>query len=86
MTIIQENKDLKNKIKELESEISNLKVNTKGKDKKDQKPKKKREPNAYQKFVKTKFAQLKKANPDKSAPELMKLIAQEWKKTKSDDS
>ena len=83
MTIIQENKDLKNKIKDLETEISNLKINTKGKDKK---PKKKREPNAYQKFVKTKFTQFKKENPDKSAPEIMKLIAQEWKKTKSDDS
>ena len=83
MTIIQENKDLKTKIKELESEISSLKE---GKKEKVIKPKKKREPNAYQKFVKTKFAQLKKVNPDKSAPELMKLIAQEWKKTKSDDS
>jgi membrane-bound lytic murein transglycosylase len=86
MTIIQENKDLKNKIKELESEISNLKVNTKGKDKKDQKPKKKREPNAYQKFVKTKFDQFKKEESGKTAPEIMKLIAQEWKKSKSDDS
>jgi hypothetical protein len=83
MTIIQENKDLRTKIKELESEISSLKEGNK---EKVVKPKKKREPNAYQKFVKTKFAQLKKVNPDKSAPELMKLIAQEWKKTKSDDS
>ena len=83
MTIIQENKDLRTKIKQLESEISSLKEGNK---EKVVKPKKKREPNAYQKFVKTKFAQLKKANPDKSAPELMKLIAQEWKKTKSDDS
>lgn len=83
MTIIQENKDLKNKIKDLETEISNLKGNTKVKD---IKPKKKREPNAYQKFVKTKFAQLKKENSGKTAPEIMKLIAQEWKKTKPDDS
>jgi len=83
MTIIQENKDLRTKIKQLESEISSLKEGNK---EKVVKPKKKREPNAYQKFVKTKFAQLKKVNPDKSAPELMKLIAQEWKKTKSDDS
>ena len=83
MTIIQENKDLKNKIKDLETEISNLKENTKVKD---LKQKKKREPNAYQKFVKTKFAQLKKENLGKTAPEIMKLIAQEWKKTKPDDS
>ena len=83
MTIIQENKDLKNKIKELELEIKNIKGDTK---EKVRKPKKKREPNAYQKFVKTKFTQFKKEHPDKSAPEIMKLIAVEWKKTKSDDS
>tara|TARA_B100000780_G_C21031321_1_gene413515 strand:+ start:449 stop:688 length:240 start_codon:yes stop_codon:yes gene_type:complete len=79
MTIDQENKDLKNKIKELETEINVLK----GKNKK---TKKKREPSGYQKFVKENFSKLKTENPGKSAPEIIKLIAQEWKKTKSDDS
>ena len=79
MTIDQENKDLKNKIKELESEINVLK----GKNKK---TKKKREPSGYQKFVKENFSKLKTENPGKSTPEIIKLIAQEWKKTKSDDS
>ena len=79
MTIDQENKDLKNKIKELETEINVLK----GKNKK---TKKKREPSGYQKFVKENFSKLKTENPSKSTPEIIKLIAQEWKKTKSDDS
>jgi len=79
MTIAQENKDLKNKIKELETEIIILK----GKDKK---TKKKREPSGYQMFVKENFSQIKKKNPSKSTPEIIKLIAQEWKKTKPDNS
>ena len=77
MTIIQENKELKNKINELETEIAKLK----GKNNKT-----KREPSMYQKFVKSKFPDFKEQNPGKTAPEIMKLIAQEWKKTKSDDS
>jgi|TARA_B100001094_G_C17943557_1_gene676861 cell division septum initiation protein DivIVA len=80
MTIISENKELKERIKDLEKEIINLK------DKKEKKPKKKREPSGYQKFVKSKFAYFKEQNPGKTAPEIIKLIAQEWKKTKSDDS
>lgn len=79
MNINQENIELKNKIKELETEINILK----GKDKKS---KKKREPSEYQKFVKSKFPYFKEQNPGKTAPYIMKLIAQEWKKTKSDDS
>jgi|TARA_B110001452_G_C15225994_1_gene424911 cell division septum initiation protein DivIVA len=83
MTIIQENKELKNKIKELETEIKGLKCNNKDDEKK---TKKKRQPTGYQLFVKEKFAYFKKEDSSKSAPEIMKLIAQEWKKTKSDDS
>tara|TARA_B100001094_G_scaffold257414_1_gene256945 strand:- start:501 stop:734 length:234 start_codon:yes stop_codon:yes gene_type:complete len=77
MTVIQENKELKEKIKELETELANVK----GKKKKT-----KREPSGYQKFVKSKFSYFKEQNPGKSAPEIIKLIAQEWKKSKSDDS
>jgi len=77
MTVIQENKELKNKIKELETEITLLK----GK-----KIKTKRQPSMYQKFVKSKFPEFKEQNPGKTAPDIIKLIAQEWKKTKLDDS
>lgn len=42
----------------------------------------KRAPTPYNKFVKAQFAILKKKFPDDKAPQIMKKIAIEWKKTK----
>lgn len=44
--------------------------------------KKKRAPNPYNIFVKERFPVVKKNNPNLSSPDIIKLIAEEWKKRK----
>ena len=41
---------------------------------------KKRKPSEYNIYFKKKFAELKKQNPDKDAPSIMKMVAKEYKK------
>tara|TARA_B100001094_G_scaffold154966_1_gene149990 strand:+ start:504 stop:740 length:237 start_codon:yes stop_codon:yes gene_type:complete len=76
MTITQENEKLKKEVKELKKEIEDLK--------KGNKKKSSRKPSEYQQFVKKRFKDVKKENPEKKTPDIIKIIAEEWKKTKSD--
>lgn len=46
----------------------------------------KREPSAYNKFVKAKMEELKATNPDIKGKELLAMAAAEWKKQKASDS
>jgi len=47
------------------------------------KPKAKRKLTPYNKFVKKMFKELRSKFPDDSAPEIMKKIGAEWRKTKA---
>ena len=47
------------------------------------KPKAKRKLTPYNKFVKKMFKELRSKFPDDSAPEIMKKIGVEWRKTKA---
>lgn len=42
----------------------------------------KREPSAYNKFMKEELPKLRKENPDKEIKHLMKLVAEKWKANK----
>ena len=67
------------KIASLEKQVSSFDESTP----KEKKPKVKRAPGAYALFVKAEFAGMKTANPDNSAPEIMKLISVKWKEQKA---
>ena len=76
MTIAQENENLKKEIKNLKKEIEELKKGGK------KKKKSNRKPSEYQQFVKKRFGDVKKENPEKNTPDIIRLIAEEWKETK----
>ena len=78
MTLTQEIEELRKKNEELKKENEELKKNSKDKKKSTRKP------SDYQKFVKKRFADVKKENPEKKTPEIIKLIAKEWKQAKKD--
>ena len=42
----------------------------------------KRKPSAYNLFIKSAYARLKKAHPNHTAPQIMKLAAAEWRAKK----
>ncbi len=42
-----------------------------------------KKPSEYNLYVKSKMVELKSENPDKNAKELMKLVAEHWKKEKT---
>jgi len=42
----------------------------------------KREPSAYNKFMKDEITKLRQENPDKEYKDLMKLVAEKWNKNK----
>ena len=83
MTLAEENEKLKKENEKLKKENDELRKENKElkKNSKNQK-KSTREPSDYLKFVKERFADVKKKNPEKKTPEIIKLIAKEWKETK----
>ena len=76
MTLRQENEELRKENEELKKENEELKKNSKDKKKSTRKP------SEYQNFVKKRFSDIKKENPGKNTPDIIKLIAKEWKQTK----
>ncbi len=76
MTLTQEIEELKKENEKLREENKELKKNNKNQKKSTRKP------SDYQKFVKKRFSDVKEQNPEKKTPEIIKLIAKEWKETK----
>ena len=79
----------KNAMKEVNEKIKNERMTTRSSkiiSKIDDDEGNKRKPTPYNKFVKKMYSELHKKFPNDSAPEIMKKIGLEWRKTNKDDS
>ena len=79
----------KNAMKEVNEKIKNERMTTRSSkiiSKTDDDEVNKRKPTPYNKFVKKMYSELHKKFPNDSAPEIMKKIGIEWRKTNKDDS
>ena len=79
----------KNAMKEVNDKIKNERMTTRSSkiiSKTDDDEVNKRKPTPYNKFVKKMYSELHKKFPNDSAPEIMKKIGIEWRKTNKDDS
>lgn len=81
-TVTEPESQKQNMIEDLYSDDSGDAQSGGARKKKGSKVAAKRAPTPYNKFVKAQFAILKKKFPDDKAPQIMKKIAIEWKKTK----
>ena len=71
-------KDLQKKLSDMEKRLTQLESVVQ----KSSKPKVKREPSAYNKFMSSQSSVVKKEHPDWTQPQVMKEVARMWKEQK----